>query len=326
MADSDFFENKGPFSLKQLAETGQAECLGDPEMLLKDVAALQDAKSGNITFLSNMKYKEQLAQTKASACIIHPAAQGAAPENLALILSENPYKAYALIAQAFYPVHENTGVHPSAVIDKTAILAENVSVGANAVISQNVRIGKNTYIGANVTLSHAHIGKNCRIFPGVCIGQDGFGFAMDPEGHVTVPQLGRVIIEDYVEIGANTTVDRGAGPDTIIGSGTRIDNLVQIGHNVKIGKNCVIVAQTGISGSTVIEDYAVLAAQSGIAGHITIGKGAQIGAKTGVPSDVEAGAKMMGYPAKPIKEFWKEQVLFKRLLNERKKKLNDGKE
>jgi UDP-3-O-[3-hydroxymyristoyl] glucosamine N-acyltransferase len=183
------------------------------------------------------------------------------------------------------------------------------------VIAQNVEIGDQSVIGANASISHALIGANVRIYPGVRIGQDGFGFAIDPAGHVKVPQLGRVIIGDSVEIGANTTIDRGAGPDTHIGQGSWIDNLVQIGHNVKIGRGCVIIAQTGVAGSTVLEDYAVLAAQVGVAGHLTIGMGARIGAQSGVMRDVAAGSEVMGAPAMPAKQFMRQVAMLRKMSN-----------
>lgn len=327
MADPRFFNNHGPFTLTKLCEiTGASLQDGaDGSIEIKDVAALDTASDGDITFLSNMKYKSDLPETKASACIIPASAQSLVPEGVIALISDNPYKAYALIAQAFYPIKEVPAepVHKTAVVDPSAKLGKDVVIGANTVIGPNVEIGDNTWVGANVTITHALIGANCRIFNGVCIGQDGFGFAIDPAGHVTVPQLGRVVIEDYVEIGANTTIDRGAGPDTLIGMGTRIDNLVQIGHNVKIGKGCVIIAQSGISGSAVIEDFVVIAAQAGVAGHLTIGKGAQVAAKTGVPSSIEAGAKVMGYPAKNIRDFWAEQAIMKRMLQKRKAGLKE---
>ncbi|MAS86818.1 MAG: UDP-3-O-(3-hydroxymyristoyl)glucosamine N-acyltransferase [Micavibrio sp.] len=331
MADPKFFANKGPFTLQQLAEIGQASLAKgtDGALLIKDVSSLDKAGEGQISFLTNPKYKDQLVASKATACIVPESAADIAPEGMALLLASNPHKSYALIAQAFYPLNvkevDEEAIHSTASIHPTAEIGEGCTIGAHSTIGKNVQIGKNTWIGPNVTITHAHIGADCRIFPGVRIGQDGFGFAMDRTGHVTVPQLGRVIIEDRVEIGANTTIDRGAGPDTIIGTGTRIDNLCQIGHNVKIGKNCVIVAQSGVAGSTELKDFAVLAAQSGIAGHLTIGMGAQVGAKAGVSTDVADGDKVMGYPAKGMRDFWKEQVLFKRLLSERKvTKNNEG--
>ena len=186
-------------------------------------------------------------------------------------------------------------------------------------IGQSVEIGDGCVIGANTSISHALIGAYVRIYPGVRIGQDGFGFAIDPAGHVKVPQLGRVIIEDSVEIGANTTIDRGAGPDTVIGQGAWIDNLVQIGHNVKIGRGCVIIAQTGVAGSTVLEDYVVLAAQVGVAGHLTIGMGARVGAQSGVMRDVASGSEVMGAPALPAKQFMRQIAMLKKMSSKSNK-------
>ena len=223
------------------------------------------------------------------------------------------------------------GVAPGAVIDPTARLGEGTAVEANAVIGPGVEIGKRCLIGANsviaagsvlgdevrvganVSISHALIGSRVRLYPGARIGQDGFGFALDPKAFVKVPQLGRVIIGDDVEIGANTTIDRGAVRDTIIGSGTMIDNLVQIGHNVQIGRGCVLVAQVGISGSTRLGDHVMLAGQVGLAGHLVIGSGARIGAQAGVMRDVAPGETVMGSPASPAKEFFRQIAALQRL-------------
>jgi UDP-3-O-[3-hydroxymyristoyl] glucosamine N-acyltransferase len=171
------------------------------------------------------------------------------------------------------------------------------------VIGASVVLGDDVRVGANATLSHCIVGSRVRIYTGVRIGQDGFGFAPDPDAPVKVPQLGRVIVGDDVEIGANTTIDRGAGPDTIIGSGTMIDNLVQIGHNVQIGRGCVLVSQVGISGSTRLGDYVMIGGQDGLTGHLTIGDGAKIGAQAGVLRDVKAGETVLGSPSMPIREF-----------------------
>jgi UDP-3-O-[3-hydroxymyristoyl] glucosamine N-acyltransferase len=203
-------------------------------------------------------------------------------------------------------VGEGCVIADGVVIEEGAEIGAGSWIEANTVIGRSVKIGKGCRIGANCVISHSIIGDNVRIYPGCCIGQDGFGFAIDPTGFVKIPQLGRVIIEDSVEIGAGCTIDRGAGPDTVIGQGTWLDNLIQIGHNVKVGRGCIMAAQGGISGSTVLEDYVVLAGQVGVAGHLRIGKGARIAAKSGLLRDVPAGAEQMGYPAVPVKQFFKQ--------------------
>lgn len=343
MADPRFFQNNGPFSLQDLAAFISADLAlsagGDAARMVQDVASLGVAGETDISFLDNVKYKADFAASQAGVCIVSPAMVEYAPEGMDLLVTKHPYKAYALIAQKFYPLDpalDDTGmvddaahvadtavlgkgcvVKAGAVIEAGAKLGDYVRVEPNATIGENVEIGANTVIGANASLSHTLVGANVRIYPGVRIGQDGFGFAIDPAGHVKVPQLGRVIIEDSVEIGANTTIDRGAGPDTVIGQGTWIDNLVQIGHNVKIGRGCIIIAQTGVAGSTILEDYAVLAAQVGVAGHLKIGMGARIGAQSGVMRDVEAGAEMMGAPAMPAKQFMRQVAMMKKMSSKK---------
>lgn len=339
MADGRFFGAPRRLTLEDLAGITGAEVApgGDRGLALDDVAPLDSAQANHLSFLDNARYRDQFAVTKAGACIVHPDMAGKAPAGVHLLLSRNPYKAYALAAQAFYPedrpaaeISERAWIHPSAeigtgcaiaacvVIEEGARIGENCWIEANAVIGRNVEIGEGCRIGANATISHSVIGRRTRIYPGARIGQDGFGFAIDPKGHVKVPQLGRVIIGDHVEIGANTAIDRGAGPDTVIGSGTWIDNLVQIGHNVKIGRGCIIVSQTGISGSTVLEDFVATGGQVGIAGHLRIGMGARIAAKSGIMRDVPAGEEQMGYPALPMKQFMKQVALLKRLIKKDK--------
>ncbi len=323
MPDQRFHHLSGPFSLQDLADIGGAE-LGsgaDPAVTFMDVAPLDQATRDTISFLDNPRYKDQFLATKAGACIVAPEMAGMAPDGVALLLTPQPYKAYAKIAAAFYPdrlpaaeisdrayiqdgvkIGDGCVIEFGAVIGKGAVIGAGSWIEANAVISENVEIGEHCRIGSGCTISHSLIGDHVRIYPGCRVGQDGFGFAIDPAGHVKVPQLGRVIIEDSVEIGANTTIDRGSGPDTVIGRGTWIDNLVQIGHNVKIGRGCVLVAQSGVSGSTVLEDYVVVAGQAGIAGHLHVGKGAKIGAQSGIMRDVPAGDEMFGSPALPIRQ------------------------
>lgn len=338
MADPRFFQKPVPKTLSDIAAlAGGTLTAGDGAVLFDDVAPLDQAGPAQLSFFDNIRYKESFTASKAGACIVSEKAASFAPPGMPLIISKNPYKSYALVAQAFYPdtypaadisaaayvdpsaaVAKGCVVEPGAVIKAHAKIAEGCWIEANAVIGEGVQIGPKSRIGANATVSHAVIGAGVRLYPGVRVGQDGFGFAIDPAGHVKVPQLGRVLIEDHVEIGANSTIDRGAGPDTIIGSGTWIDNLVQIGHNVRIGRGCVLVAQSGVAGSTTLEDFSVLAAQAGVAGHLRIGKGARIGAKAGVMRDVPAGEEQLGAPAVPVKDFMRQVVALKRLTNPQK--------
>lgn len=339
MADPAFFKKAQDFTVAQIADLTGSE-LGDGvrgDLVLHDVAALDKAGAEDLSFLDNVKYKDQFLSTQAGACIVHPGVAEFAPKGVGLLLNPRPYKAYALAAQAFYPDRKPEGhISDSAHIDPRAVIGPRCTIGpgvvigagaeigeacwveANSVIGEHVKLGSNVRVGSNVTLSHCHIGDHTRLYPGVRIGQDGFGFAIDPKGHVKVPQLGRVIIGDHVEIGANTTIDRGAGPDTVIGQGTWIDNLVQIGHNVKIGRGCVIVSQVGISGSTVIEDFVAIGGQAGLAGHLRIGAGARIAAQSGIMRDIPAGEEHMGSPSLPIKQYMKQVALLKRLIKKDK--------
>ncbi|MFV3073330.1 UDP-3-O-(3-hydroxymyristoyl)glucosamine N-acyltransferase [Niveispirillum fermenti] len=338
MADPRFFDRAGPFTLAELASRSGAEVASgaDPDLLLSDVAPLDQAGPGQLGFLDNRKYVEAFRASKAGACVVHPSLADRAPAGMALLLSPKPYRAYALCAQAFYPLPVASGaVSPAAHIDPTARLGEGVEVAAgavveagaeigprsriaaNAVIGRNVRVGADSVIGACASLSHCLVGDRVVIYPGARIGQDGFGFAMDVAGHVRVPQLGRVIIDDDVEVGANVTIDRGAGPDTVIGRGCMIDNLVQIGHNVTLGTGCVIVAQSGISGSTRFDHHAVLAAQAGVAGHLTIGAGARIAAQSGVMRDVPPMTEVLGTPAQPKRQYFRQVAMMARLARGR---------
>lgn len=334
MADPRFFCRAGPFSVEIVAKAIGSELAGSEpaDVFLKDVMPLDDAGSGHLAFIDNRKYLEAYRATKASAIIVAPELVDLAPSAAIVLISENPYLAYARAAALFYPVraivpgiaggsHVAAGasvssscrVEPGAVIEENVEISDNTVIGANAVIRAGVSIGTNCQIGANATLQHCKIGDRCIIHPGVCIGQDGFGFALAPDGHLKVPQLGRVIVEHDVEIGANTTIDRGAGPDTVIGAGTKIDNLVQIGHNVCVGRGCIIVSQVGISGSTQLEDFVMIGGQAGFAGHLRVGKGAKIGAQSGVMRDVAPGSTIGGSPAKDMREWLKETAVLAKL-------------
>lgn len=334
MADPRFFTVAGPFSLKTLAErTGaKLDAASDPERLMRDVAPLETAGPGELAFLDNRKYLRAFEVTRAGAAFVDPALAASAPKGLALLLTPQPYRAYAIAAQAFYPEPQpEPHVHPSATIDPSARIGEGAVIGPHAVIEARAELGRrcrigacsvigrgavlgdDVRIGANVTVSHAIIGSRVTLYPGVRVGQDGFGFAPDPKGAVKVPQLGRVVIENDVEIGANCTIDRGAGPDTVIGAGTMIDNLVQIGHNVQIGRGCILVSQVGISGSTKLGDRVMIGGQAGFIGHITIGAGARIAAQAGVMEDVPPGGTVGGSPAVPQQQFLRQVALLRRL-------------
>jgi UDP-3-O-[3-hydroxymyristoyl] glucosamine N-acyltransferase len=338
MADPRFFAAAGPFTLSELAERTGAEIAGaaDPALVLRDVAPLETAGPDCVAFLDNRKYVDAFARSRAGAAFVHPDLASLAPPGMALLLSPLPYKAYAVAAQAFHPPPPlRPGIAPTALIDPSARLGaeceiaahvvigagveigDDCRIGANTVIDDGVVVGKGARIGPNVTLSHCLIGARVTIYTGVRIGQDGFGFAPDPSGHVKVPQIGRVLIGDDVEIGANSTIDRGAGPDTVIGDGTMIDNLVQIGHNVTLGRRCVIVAQVGISGSTKLDDFVMVGGQGGLAGHLTIGKGARVAAHSGVMRDIPPGGTVCGFPAMPSKEFWRQVAVVQRLARKK---------
>lgn len=338
MADPRFFQRHGPFTLGELCRIAGATLSpgSDPGMSLSDVAPLHEAGAAHLSFLDNPRYLSAFATSRAGACLAHPDMADKAPAGMALLLTLKPYRSYALCAAAFYPnLAGSAGVSPAAHVDATAEIGTEVEVGAgavieagarigarcrigpNAVIGRNVELGEDCVIGACASLSHCLLGSRVVVFPGARIGQDGFGFAMDAEGHLRVPQLGRVIIEDDVEVGANTTIDRGAGPDTVIGRGTRIDNLVQIAHNVVIGPGCVIVAQAGIAGSTHLGHHVALAAQAGIAGHLKIGAGARIAAQSGLMRDVEPGSEVGGTPAMPLKTWLRQTAWLAKAMRTR---------
>jgi UDP-3-O-[3-hydroxymyristoyl] glucosamine N-acyltransferase len=210
-------------------------------------------------------------------------------------------------------VHPSAEIGPYVVVEAGAEIGPRCRIGTFVSIGRSVTLGADCRIGAHASLSHSLLGSRVYIYPGARIGQEGFSFAATKSGFLSIPQLGRVIIEDDVEVGANSTIDRGSTQDTVIGAGSRLDNLVQIGHNVRLGRCCVIVAQVGIAGSTVLEDFVQVGGQAAMAGHLHIGEGAQIGAQAGVINDVAAGAILLGSPAQPRTEFLRQVATLKRV-------------
>jgi UDP-3-O-[3-hydroxymyristoyl] glucosamine N-acyltransferase len=341
MSDIRFFTSPAPLRLAVLAEATGAK-LADPshaERTVSAIAPLEGAGEGDLAFLDNSAYVKFAGTTGATACFVAPKHAESLAAGCAALVTREPYRAFAKAATLLFPaaarpqsVFGSTGVSPGAhihpearlepgvivdpgaIIGKGAEIGRGTLIGAYAVIGPEVRIGRDCAIGAHATVVHALIGNRVIIHSGARIGQDGFGFAMGPAGHFKVPQIGRVILQDDVDIGANSTIDRGANRDTVIGEGTKIDNLVQIGHNVTIGRHCVLCGAAGVSGSSVLEDYVVLAGQVGIAGHIRIGMAAQIGAQSGIMNDVPPGAKMFGTPAKPARQFFREFAVIERMV------------
>ncbi|MCD6320093.1 MAG: UDP-3-O-(3-hydroxymyristoyl)glucosamine N-acyltransferase [Candidatus Desulfofervidaceae bacterium] len=318
--------------LSAIAKHIQGELAGDGEIEITGIAPIDRATSGQITFIANKKYKKYLKTTKASAAIVPPEVE---ESSIALIKAPNPYLAYARVAQLFYKWPYNfKGISPQAVIGKEVKLGENVTIYPLAYIDDKAQIGDETvifpgvYIGPQVkvgrqtiiypnavVLAGCEIGDRVIIHSGVVIGSDGFGFAPDEQGrYMKIPQLGIVKIDDDVEIGANTTIDRAALGETVIKKGTKIDNLVQIGHNVQVGADSVIVAQVGIAGSTRVGNRVTLAGQVGVVGHIEIGDGVKVGAKTGVNKSIPANTAMAsGVPAMPYQTYLKTMAILPKL-------------
>ncbi len=302
-------------NLKEIAQIIGGKVIGDPNIKIKGISGIKEAQEGDITFVANPKYLPLIYQTKASAIIV----SGEIKESpKPVIKCENPSLAFAKVVSLIAPpVKRPEGISELTFIDKEAEISEDVDIGPFTIIEAGAKIGRGTVIYGNCYIGHeTEIGEDCLIYAnvsireririgdrviihsGAVIGSDGFGFATVRGVQHKIPQIGTVVIEDDVEIGANVTIDRARFDKTIIGKGTKIDNLVQIAHNVIIGENCIIVAQSGISGSTILEDNVIVAGQAGIVGHIKIGKNSIIMAKSGVSKSVPPNTKVFGYPAK----------------------------
>ncbi|HEY7663279.1 MAG TPA: UDP-3-O-(3-hydroxymyristoyl)glucosamine N-acyltransferase [Xanthobacteraceae bacterium] len=344
MREPFFFDRGRGLTVREIASlTGATVRPGAAlDRRITGVASLDRAAPDDLAFLDKSKFAAQLSASTAGACLTTQRHAGRAPEHVSVLCVAEPYRAFVEVTRALFPnairpssLFEASGVaagalvHPTArlesgvTVDPGAVIGPRAEIGtgtvinAGAVIGPRVRIGRHCAIGANAAIANSLIGDRVIVHPGCAIGQDGFGYLPAPTGHRKVLQIGRVILQDEVEIGAGTTIDRGGNRDTVIGEGTKIDNLVQIGHNVSIGRHCIIVSQCGISGSVVIEDYVILAGQVGLPDNVKIGEGAIIGARSGVMSDVPAGEKWFGYPAMRGREFLRSLATLRQWVRDR---------
>lgn len=336
MDNNNFFPPHHGVSLRELAAHLGAELLDESagDRIIRSVSPVGRAREGQICYLLSRKMRHELETSQASAILCDPGLANVVPDHIAVLTTKTPHTAFAMAGAFLHPIamrpvpvtSEMEGVSPSAYVDPTARLEEGVVVepmavvgararigagsriGAGAIVGADVQIGRNSSIAAGASVIAALIGNNVIIHNGARIGQDGFGFAPGPRGMLKIVQVGRVIIQDNVEIGANTTVDRGAMDDTVIGEGTKIDNQVQIAHNVQIGRHCGIASGAGIAGSTKIGNGVLIGGASGINGHITIGDGVQIAAMSGVVANVPPGVTYGGIPARPMKVFLREMA------------------
>ena len=338
MADPRFFENLGPFTLAQICEKAGVHvpvgANGGREFF--DLADLAGSDSRHLSFFSgNFTLRDAFASSRAGACLVaQKGKRPVTPDGMIVLEAASVSHAFAAVAAMFYPEHSQPvwpagapAISHQARIGRNVTLAAGVSVGSGAEIGEGTRIGpgtaigpgvaigRNCEIGANVSISHAFIGDRVIILPGAQLGQPGFGFASSAAGHVKIPQLGRVIVQDDVEIGSCTTIDRGSLRDTVIGEGTKLDNLIMIGHNCQIGRHCILAGQVGIAGSCVIEDHVVMGGQVGIGDHSRVGSHARLAARSGTASRIvlEGGIDYGGAPAKPVREWAREMHAVARL-------------
>jgi UDP-3-O-[3-hydroxymyristoyl] glucosamine N-acyltransferase len=342
MAQPIFFKSPPSSTLADIAALTKAHVV-DPSrsaVVIRGLASLDEAGPMHLAFFDNLKYVDQLASTKAGACLVSPRFEAQVPPHVAVLRTAKPFHAFVQLARQW---HNDAlrpgswfgveGIAPSAIIDPTARLEDGVTVdplavigarveigsgtivGAGAVIGPDVKIGRDCNVGPKTTIQYALIGNNVLIHPGCNIGQDGYGFIFfGPDGHLKVPQTGRVLIQNNVEIGAGSTIDRGSLRDTVIGEGTKVDNQVQIGHNVTIGRHCLLAAQIGLAGSLTIGDNVALGAKVGINNHLKIGDGAQVTAMSAVKDDIPANGRWGGHFAKPTKQWFREILAVERLV------------
>ncbi|HEY4263725.1 MAG TPA: UDP-3-O-(3-hydroxymyristoyl)glucosamine N-acyltransferase [Micropepsaceae bacterium] len=333
MADPRFYDNRGPFHLAELCVSARLAPPADSnaDAPIYDVAGLEEAGPPHLTFYDGRRNKAGFLATKAGWCLADNRLIETAPASTVVIPVPSVARAFAAMAARFYPEHEldirrlESAVHPSAKLGQDVVLAPGVligpdaeigdgaRIGAYAVIGRGVTIGRSAEIGPHASIMFAHLGDDVLIQAGAKIGGSGFGYSSGPDGHIKMPHLGRVIVQDGVEIGANSTVDRGMLSDTVIGEGTKIDNLVQIGHNTVTGRHCVLAGQAGTSGSVVLGDFVIVGGGVGISDHLTIGDRARLAGHSGVAHDLEGGRDYGGIPARPIRQWHKEGLLIAKL-------------
>jgi UDP-3-O-[3-hydroxymyristoyl] glucosamine N-acyltransferase len=320
-----------PFSLGRVAQEIGAELRGDPDLMIRNLAGIEEAVEGELSFIAGKKYRKLIEKTKASALIVYP---GFESDVCSLLIIDDPQIGFARAMRLFYDSYPpvNPGIEKTAVIAGDVDIPPGCYIGSNAVISPGVRMGKEVeihagaYIGENVKIGDGcrfyqnvticrdvTIGNKVVVYPNAVIGSDGFGYFKEAGRHIKIPQVGTVIIEDFAEIGAGTTIDRATLGATVIGKGAIIDNLVQIAHNCKIGKGAILCAQVGLAGSTVIGENAVLAGQVGAAGHLRIGNGAILEAQSGVASDIPDGSVQFGTPCREVYLAHKIEAILNRL-------------
>ncbi|WFS02259.1 UDP-3-O-(3-hydroxymyristoyl)glucosamine N-acyltransferase [Rhizobium tumorigenes] len=353
MEHNRFFPPHAGVSLRELAKHLGADVADEKssDRVVRSVAPVYRAVEGDVCYILSRKNMDELKTCNASAIICDASMQSIIPPHVPIILSSKPHAAFAIAGALLHPAAmravtvgtAESGISSSAFVDPTARLeagvlvepmavvganaeiGEGTQIGAGAIIGAGVKIGRNCSISAGASVLCAYIGNNVIIHNGARIGQDGFGYAPGPAGMLKIVQVGRVIIQDDVEIGANTTIDRGTMDDTVIGEGTKIDNQAQIGHNVRIGRHTAIVSQVGIAGSARIGDGVQIGGQAGVAGHIHVGDGAQLAAGSGVIFDLAPGGRYGGVPARPIKDFLREMAETMAKIGSRKK-VRDGKD
>jgi UDP-3-O-[3-hydroxymyristoyl] glucosamine N-acyltransferase len=333
MPDARFYVSLSPLTVADLASLVGGDVVRGGDRLIQAVAPLALAGAGMVAYLADRKHTAEAGETRAEAAICSPALVDALPPRVAIITSREAQAAWARAAGRLHQARDFdgvAGVHPDAILEEGVVvgpgavvgaraeIGAGTRIGANTVIGPGVAIGRNCQIGSNVSIHFALLGDRIHILAGARIGETGFGAAQSSEGPVDIPQLGRVILQDGVTIGANSCVDRGGYGDTVLGENTKVDNLVMIGHNCQLGRNCLIAAHTGISGSVIVGDNAIFGGKAGVGDHLSIGEGARVAAGAGVLQNVAPGETVSGYPARPLRQFLRETVWLSKQAARRK--------